>query len=311
MAVQFRNTDYLMGYNFINEPGTSHILECDNGAVGCPLTEEKIQAFEQNVLAGIREADPVSTPGSADTERAGIGVFEPPNLSGTSGAPTGFGDVPVTDPKVAWSVHIYCGNFAQPVPGQRMCNQMMQPAFDGTGSVGGATRNAAHLTGADRDSSRDPAPQLMSEFGSSTDPTVIDDTLDLADARFVSWSYWEYKGFDDAWRVGLFANGSDEQCACFNSPSPRADVLIRPYAQATAGMPVRYSYDDQARVLTYAYQSSGDQSLDTVIVVPAYYAPNGYNVSVTNGRVVSPPGSLYLKVLPTSSGQITVTVTPL
>jgi hypothetical protein len=43
---QYRNTDYLMGYNFINEPMTSHINECNDPAVGCPLAEEKIQAFE-------------------------------------------------------------------------------------------------------------------------------------------------------------------------------------------------------------------------------------------------------------------------
>ena len=309
-ALQVRNTDYMMGYNFINEPGTSHILECDDPAVGCPLAEEKIQPFEENALAGIREADPVSTPGAADTNRAGIGLFEPPNLSGTSGAPTGFGNVPVTDPKVAWSFHVYCGNFAQPVPGERLCKDMMLPAFEGTGGAGGSIRNAAHLTGADRDPTRDPAPQLMTEFGSSTDATVIDDTLDLADPRFVSWAYWMYKGFDDAWRVGLFANRADEECVCFNTPSPRADVLIRPYAQATAGTPVSYAFDDDTGTLTYGYQPSADASLTTRIVVPAHYAPQGYAVSVKNGRVVSAVNAMYLEVKPTSTAQVTVTVTP-
>ncbi|MBC9822884.1 cellulase family glycosylhydrolase [Terrabacter sp. MAHUQ-38] len=307
VAVRFRDTDYMMGYNIINEPGTSHLLECGDSAVGCPLTEEKIQAFEENALAGIREVDPVA--GSAASNRAGIGVFEPPTLSGTSGAATGFGNLPVTDPKAAWSFHVYCGNFEQPVPGTRMCKDMMLPAFEGTAGRGGSARNAAHLTGADRDPSRDPAPQLMSEFGSSTDATVTDDTLDLADPRFISWAYWMYKGFDDAWRVGLFATKDDEECVCFNTHSPRADVLIRPYAQATAGTPVSYSFDDETRVLTYGYRP-WDLSLTTRIVVPTYYAPHGYTVTLTNGRVVSRANAMYLEVLPTSTAQVTVTVKP-
>jgi endoglycosylceramidase len=303
VAERFRDTDYLLGYDFINEPGTSHLAECLDPVVGCPHTEAKIQVFEENALAGIRDADPVST-------RAGIGVFEPPNVSGTSGAPTGFGDSPVTDPKVAWSFHVYCGNFEQPVPGTHLCRDLMRSAFDGTGGVGGSTRNAAHLTGADRDPAREPAPQLMGEFGSTTDRTVIDDTLDHADPRFISWAYWQYKGWDDAWRVGIFETKSDEECVCFTTHSPRADALIRPYAQATAGTPVAYAYDVTSRVMTYSYTPSASRSSTTEIVVPAYYAPNGYDVTVAEGRVVSPPGAFHLRVASTSGRNVTVTVVP-
>jgi endoglycosylceramidase len=310
VAERFRETDYLLGYDFINEPGTSHLVECLDPIVGCPLTETKIQVFEENALAGIREADPVSATDGELNARAGIGVFEPPNVSGTSGAPTGFGNSPVTDPKVAWSFHVYCGNFEQPVPGAHMCRDLMRPAFEGTAGVGGSTRNAAHLTGADRDLGRDPAPQLMGEFGSTTDRTVIDDTLDHADPRFISWAYWQYKGWDDAWRVGIFATKADEECVCFGTHSPRADALVRPYAQATAGTPVAYAYDVTSRVMTYSYTPSGNRALTTDIVVPDYYAPEGYDVAVSDGRVVSPPGGLYLKVAATSHRNVTVTVTP-
>jgi endoglycosylceramidase len=310
VAERFRNTDYLLGYDFINEPGTSHLLQCLIPVVGCPHAEEKIQAFEENALAGIRDADPVSTADPAGNARAGIGVFEPPNVAGTSGAPTGLGNTPVTDPKVAWSFHVYCGNFEQPVPGTHTCRHLMRPAFQGTAGVGGSARNAAHLTGADRHPDREPAPQLMGEFGSTTDPTVIQDTLDHADPRFISWAYWQYKGWDDAWRVGIFANKADEECVCFNTHSPRADALIRPYAQGTAGTPVSYSYDVTSRVMTYTYKPMTDRSLSTEIVVPAYYAPRGYDVSVTNGQIVSLPDALHLKVLPISHRNVTVRVKP-
>lgn len=299
VALRFRDTDYLLGYNFINEPGTSHNLECNVPPVGCPLTEEKIQVFEENALAGIREVD-----------SEGLAVFEPPNLSGTSGAATGFGNMPVTDPGAVWSFHVYCGNFEQPVPDTRLCKELMRPAFEGVAGLGGSTRNAAHLTGADRIRDREPAPQLMSEFGSSVNPTVIDDTLDHADPRFISWAYWMYKGFDDAWRVGLFANKEDEECVCFRTHSPRADVLIRPYAQATAGTPTAYSFNDASGVLTYGYRPLADRSLATRIVVPRYYAPRGYTVEVTNGRVISGDDAMYLKVLATSDARVTVVVKP-
>src|SRR5205085_794194 len=122
VAEHFRDTDHLMGYDFINEPGTGEFLACDVPTVGCPHADERIKAFEENALAGIREADPVSA-------RAGIGVFEPTSLEGTSGAPTGFGNTPVADPKVAWSFHVYCGNFAEPVPGTRSCADLTRLAF--------------------------------------------------------------------------------------------------------------------------------------------------------------------------------------
>jgi len=316
VAAQFRNRDYLMGYDFINEPGTSHFWECDIPALGCQHADEKIQAFEENALAGIREADPVSSTDPTEDARAGIGVFEPVSVEGTSGAPTGFGDIPVTDPKVAWSFHVYCGNFAEPVPGTHACADLMRPAFEGTAGVGGSTRNAAHLTGADttvaggpRVPGAQPAPQLMSEFGSTTDPNVIEDTLVSADPHFVSWAYWQYKNYPD-WQIGIFSSQHDEQCVCFDDPSPRADVLIRPYPQATAGTPVSYSYDQASRTMAYTYTPADDRSSATQIVVPAYFAPHGYKVSVTHGHVVSAPGALDLEILPTSSRNVTVTIEP-
>src|SRR5205823_5876645 len=159
--------------------------------VASPHPDERLRALEGTPPAGIREADPVPAD-PAQTARAGIGVFEPTSLEGTSGAPTGFGNTPVTDPKVVWSFHVYCGNFAEPVPGTRTCADLTGPAFDGTAGIGGSIRNAAHLTGADstvlgapRVPGAQPAPQLMSEFGSSPDPDVTDDTLVHADPLFI------------------------------------------------------------------------------------------------------------------------------
>src|SRR5207302_8669680 len=205
-----------MGYDFINEPGTGQFVLCDVPTVGCPHADERIQGFEENALAGIRQADPVSVPDSAQTARAGIGVFEPTSLERTTGAPTGFGDAPVTDLKVAWSFHVYCGDFAEPVPGTRTCADLTGPAFDGTAGIGGSIRNAAHLTGADstvlgapRVPGAQPAPQLSSQSGSSPDPNVTDDTLVHADPLFISWAYWPYKSYAD-WNIGIFPTPHDE-----------------------------------------------------------------------------------------------------
>ena len=97
---------------------------------------------------------------------------------------------------------------------------------------------------------------------------------------------------------------------CFKTHSPRADALIRPFAQATAGTPVSYSYAPATRTMAYTYKPTSNRFLTTDIVVPRYYAPRGYKVTVTGGRVVSSPGALYLKVRANSHRNVTVTVKP-
>jgi endoglycosylceramidase len=320
VAERFRTLDYLMGYDVINEPGSTRTWQCDIPTVGCADIDERIQAFEENAMAGIRSADPVSESNSAVNARAGIVNLEPEVLEGTSGAPTGLGDSPVTDPKVGFNFHVYCGtdSLSPSASPPKQCASLMAAAFDGTHGSGGAARNASHLTGADpgsaavaRRAGAQPAPLLMSEFGATIDPTVIADTLALADPRFVSWAYWTYKQFGGP--DGVFENSAQEQCVCFDpngrlQPSPRADILIRPYPQATAGAPVSFHYDAPRRTMTYRFRPTGDGRATTEIVVPAHWATRGYRAEVVNGRIVSPPDGLMLAIDATSSAPVTVTL---
>ena len=50
--------------------------------------------------------------------------------------------------------------------------------------------------------------------------------------------------------------------------------------------------------------------LTTDIVVPKYYAPIGYEVTVTNGSVVSLPDALHLEIRAMSGGKVTVMIEP-
>jgi endoglycosylceramidase len=314
IALRFRNEDYLLGYDFMNEPSAgSGYAACFDLVVGCQQIEQGIQAFEQNALDGIREADPAPATDSGNGSRAGIGMFEPPSIAGTTGAPTGMGNTPVIDPQVAWTFHQYCGSAELANDRDVGCAETVTPSFEGTNGLGGAVRNAAHLTGADitagggpRRPGAEPAPAFLGEFGSSTQASVLVADMGQTDSHFMSWTLWHYKdghGGQDS----IFESAEDERCVCFRGPSARADVLIRPYPQVTAGTPVSLKIDGAGRSATYVFRPNST-TLPTEAVVPTHFAPRGYQTRVVGAVVTSAPNARLLTLRATSASEVTVTI---
>jgi endoglycosylceramidase len=89
--------------------------------------------------------------------------------------------------------------------------------------------------------------------------------------------------------------------------------LAEPYPQEISGTPDSYSFDNGTFQFSYsAEEADGLGSFpagsQTSISVPSVEFPDGYQVSVTGGEVVSTPNASEL-VIASNAGASTVTVT--
>ena len=98
-----------------------------------------------------------------------------------------------------------------------------------------------------------------------------------------------------------------------NLNTANLDTLAEPYPQVISGTPESYSFDNGT--FQFSYSTAEADGLgnfpagsQTTISVPSVEFPNGYQVSVTGGEVVSLPNAAEL-VIASNGGASTVTVT--
>ena len=151
----------------------------------------------------------------------------------------------------------------------------------------------------------------MSEFGSSDDVADIGRMTQLADQHLVGWTYWAYKAWHDPTgspdHEGLFADDSD----LASLKQDKADVLIRPYPRAVAGIPLALNFDPTRHVLDFSY-TPRPATGPTEIFVPARHYPSGYDVKADGAHVVSRPNAPVLQlVADPGATRVNVEVSPL
>jgi endoglycosylceramidase len=285
VATRWSHQPYLMGYDVINEPwpGTGW-QACFSVATGCAAFDHTLQRFEDQARTGIRQADP-SHP-----------VFFEGNVISNSGPPSHLGDTRIQDSQLGFSWHDYCGSGA--VLGTNNgpdCATEEQFAF-----------NNAEVT--DR---RLGAPFLLSEFGGSDDTGDIARMTSLADQHLVGWTYWAYKAWNDPTgspnHESLFSNDADLSTL----KQSKADVLIRPYPRAVAGVPISLNFDPTSHAFDFSYtpRRAGGP---TEIFVPGRQYPEGYRVTVHGARVVSAPNASILQLAADRGAtRVAVTVSPI
>jgi endoglycosylceramidase len=137
----------------------------------------------------------------------------------------------------------------------------------------------------------------------------------------VSWLEWHYCACDDPTTTGP---GDLQALVRDPSKAPRGRnvkyrklrILDRAYPQAVAGTPREFRFHPSTGVFNLRYSTSVPagyrlaRSVRTVVFLPRIHYPDGYRVSVTGARVVSPPGSRRLQ-LERFQGAATVRVTVL
>ncbi|MEB3019454.1 cellulase family glycosylhydrolase [[Mycobacterium] crassicus] len=274
VAGYFNGNPHVAGYEIMNEPwpGSGYL----STAFGNPFFDtQQLSPFYDQVTAAIRSVDP-STPI----------LFEPNTLFGNLPVPTHV--TPPDDPNTIFAYHSYCPWFA--VLGSDIGCSAYESFI--------ADQAAAYAQTHD-------LPAMLTEFGNTTVPGVINGGTGAADQHGFGWLFWDYNNV----LVGDMAHPP----AGDNIATDAMTALAAPYPQAVAGIPGTWSFTDGNFAFSYSTEMADGSGqfaagTHTNISVPTSIYPDGYQVVVTGGHVVSAANAPVL-VIASDGGAATVTVT--
>jgi hypothetical protein len=119
----------------------------------------------------------------------------------------------------------------------------------------------------------------------------MDRTLCALDDALLSGTLWNYTADNrndrgDLWNgedLSIFSRDQQRDPGDLNSGGRALEAVVRPYARAVAGEPLRMHFDRRRRVFELAFRHDPRVSAPTEIFVPAYQYPHGYRVTVSDG----------------------------
>ncbi len=132
---------------------------------------------------------------------------------------------------------------------------------------------------------RDAAAVLVTEWGDSTDPAVLDPFADQLDARLLPWLYWSYNGH--------IVTDSKQPLVPPNLNVTGLAALTRAYPTVVNGTPTRLTFDPATATMDFAFATTRPDGsrvspgLQTVITVPKLRYPTGYAVTADGADVTS------------------------
>ena len=272
VAARFAGAPRLLGYNIVNEPWPGSQYPTCLSPTGCPAFDtQTLEPFSERVIAAIRKADDRTlswyTP---------LVVFD-------FGADSSHGDT--GDEHAGFAFNMYClaGGFLPANPaGEASCPETYDLTMGNAETQSEQTGDAL----------------LLTEFGATNDLTVINQVIDLAEERMMSWQQWHYCECDDPTTAG---SGVQSVVTDPNKP-PRGDNVnrdkllasSRPYPQAVAGTPTESDFDPETEGfrLSYSAEAPGGGLLPrrvrTRVFVPRIHYPDGYEIDVTGARATTP-----------------------
>ncbi len=285
VATKFANTPSILGYEVLNEPwpGNGNDWEACLSSKGCPsLDKSELAPFYARADKAIRSADHTHM------------VFVEPFVV------FNFGDSPTTiplpgnDPNSGLSFHVYPTPFSI-----TKVKSAISYAISWSQKTGGALLNT--------------------EWGATSNTTVISEESSTLDSEMIPWIYWPFMGCSigcSATATGVIANLSSPPSGS-NLNSAVADALIQPHPLAVAGTPQSLDYEAATHTMTFNWTSKrvggGKYSKGSVtsVQVPRLDYPNGYSVHVTGVTVTSKPCSPILTLRQEgSANHLSVSITP-
>ncbi len=150
------------------------------------------------------------------------------------------------------------------------------------------------------------APTLIGEFGLPFDlkrkhayltgdytahVRAFDSYLQAMDENLLSWTLWNYSPDNtnergDHWNdedFSIFSCDQQADPADLNSGGRALEAIVRPYARALAGEPLKMSFDLKTRVFEFEFRHAANVTAPTEIFAPNYQYPQGYQVDVSDG----------------------------
>jgi hypothetical protein len=91
----------------------------------------------------------------------------------------------------------------------------------------------------------------------------------------------------DMWNredLSIFSRDQQAEPNDPNSGGRALEALLRPWPRAVAGEPLRISFDIRTRAFVFEFRHDPKAGTETEIYVPRWHYPQGYEVSVSDGR---------------------------
>ncbi|MCV7086279.1 cellulase family glycosylhydrolase [Mycolicibacter hiberniae] len=274
VAGYLNGNPHVAGYEIMNEPwpGSGYL----STAFGNPFFDtQQLSPFYEQVTAAIRSVDP-STPV----------IFGSNTLFGNLPVPTFV--TPPDDPNTIFAFHSYC------------------PWYEVLGSDFGCGAYEGYIMHhAAAYSQANGVPALLTEFGNTTNPGVINGATGAANQHGFGWLFWDYNN--------VLVRDMEQPPVGDNVATDAVNALAAPYPQAVAGIPGSWSFNDGTFAFSYSTEMADGSGqfaagAHTNISVPPSLYPDGYQVAVTGGHVVSAANAPVL-VIASNAGAGTVTVT--
>ncbi len=285
VAAKFGNTPSILGYDVLNEPwpGTGNSWETCLSSNGCPnLDKNELAPFYARADKAIRSAD-----------HTHLVFVEPFVLFNLGDSPTTI-PLPGNDPRSGLSFHVYPNPFSV-----AKVQSVVSNAISWSQSTGGALLNT--------------------EWGATSNTTIIAEESSTLDSEMIPWMYWPFMGCSigcSTTATGIISNLSSPPSGS-NLNSAVADVLVQPHPLAVAGTPQSLSYSPATHIMSFSWTPArvggGRYSGGSVtsLQVPQLDYPNGYSVQVTGATVTSKPCSPMLTLSQEgSASKLSVRIAP-
>jgi endoglycosylceramidase len=306
VAGHFRTNPWILGYDPFNEPYSRSLV-----TRGDEQFATQLQCFYTGTALMGRAAHPAA-PVTCPAHDPALGViprilaadpghlvFYEPDIFGSHGRPNFVG--PMNLPNLVFNVHVYC-SYRSGLTGN---------PTDSAACASQGTRTLTHRSASRKELASVSQPHgpawFVSEFGATSNVSLLDQLTREADRTLVGWTYWSWKYYGDP-------TGSTDEALV--GPDGRlrstARVLARTYPEAIAGKPTSLSFDPSTGRFRLTYVPDHAVRAPTVIMVPTQiHYPAGYCTRVSGGSVISGLDSQFLEVANAPTGRsVVVSVRP-
>ncbi len=150
------------------------------------------------------------------------------------------------------------------------------------------------------------APVLLGEFGIPFDLQhkkayrtgnfgkqikAMDRSMRALEDRLLSGTLWNYTPDNtnmhgDQWNgedLSIFSRDQQTDPQDIHSGGRALPAVVRPYARAVAGEPLRMAFDLKHKIFTFVFRHDAEVTAPTELFVPNYQYPRGYIVEVSDG----------------------------
>jgi len=121
---------------------------------------------------------------------------------------------------------------------------------------------------------------------------AIERTMQALDANLLNFTWWNYTADNsnargDQWNgedISVFSRDQQTDPSDCNSGGRALNAVVRPYARAIPGTPLRMTFDQNSGVFTFAYKHDPKIDAPAELFIPNHQYPDGYRVEIEDGE---------------------------